>query len=460
MNPDENNANTPGEQPAAPNTPPIPNTPIAPEASSAPAPTPTEPVPAEPEAPIAPEASAEPEAPNLDQVAADLANAAPADVAPDATPAEPVAPATPAVEQPAPFASTPEDPATPESSAIPEVSTTPDTSTMPEAPIMSEAPATPDVSTAPVAPGTPEVPPMTPEVPVVPEVPTTPEASSTDYSTGASFIDDAQNPDKPTETKPEDEEPLVPAEPVPGSIGSALAYSDTAPNHAVPVGKASKFKLSFGKKSTTEVAEPVGAEGVKPGRKPLTKENLKLLIAVIGGVTLVAVVAVVIFFIINSGSKSSTTKPAENSNNDTPTNTVTSLTCTLEGDASAFSAYGNVVSGSDQIIAMYSNDNLSSFGTTLELTFADEDSAKSAQLAERERYNSKIKSAGLTEDPFTSSYDVSDSVMTITHQAEGDDIDSENAEILDFYVIKGEPQTDIDTLLDAYETDGYTCIEK
>ena len=35
MNPDENNTNTPGEQPAVPETPPVPDTPVAPEAPEA-----------------------------------------------------------------------------------------------------------------------------------------------------------------------------------------------------------------------------------------------------------------------------------------------------------------------------------------------------------------------------------------------------------------------------------------
>ncbi len=454
MNPDENNTNQEGAvppvAPAAPETPPMPpeaspeiapEVVPAPEAPIAPEPIAPEPVPEVP----APEAPAEPEAPNLDQVAADLANAAPADVAPDTTPAEPeAAPETSVIEQPAPEV-TPEAPIAPE---IPPMDT----------------PAVPPVPEAPIAPAAPEVTPEAPEAPATPENPAEAAPQEDSYpSSSANFVDDAQNPEeKPAETSPENEEPLVPAEPVPGSIGSALAYSDTAPNHAVPVGKTSKFKLSFGKKSAEAPVTPDAsaelASTTKSGRKPLTKENLKLLIAIVGGVTLVAVVAVVIFFILNSGSKTSTTRPAEN--NDTQTNVVTSLTCTLSGDAEVFGAYGNVLSGNSQIIAMYSDDVLSSFGTTLKLTFDDEESAKNAQLTERNLYSSKIKNAGLTEDPFASSYDTSGKTMTATHQAEGDDIDSQSAKVLGFYVIKGEPQTDIDTLLDSYETDGYTCVQK
>ena len=463
MNPDENNTNQEG------------NTPVEPPVS--------------PEAPTTPENPSTPETPNLDQVAADLANTNPADMAPDAMSAtESVAPATessPEPTAPAPFEPSPEaasTPVTPEASTMPETLVAPEVPVAPESPA-TPAPATPEVSVAEAlampessgvpemsdpatpAPATPEAP-TTPETPAAPEMPSEPETPSTDFSTGASFVNDTpasdEQPAEASATNAEDEAPLVPADPVPGSIGSALAYSDTAPDHAVPVGKPSRFKLSFGKKSQAPTgSEASAAEVAKPGRKPLTKENLKLLIAIVGGVALVAVIAVIIFFILNSGSKSSTTRPADdNSSSNTPTNTVSSLTCTRSGDATVFSNYSSVVSGDEQIIAMYSNDTLSSFGSTLKLTFADEEAAKAAQLVERDSYSAMVRSAGLTDDPFTSSYDTNGITMTVTHQAEGEDIDSKTARILGFYVVKGEPATDIDTLLDTYETDGYTCVEK
>ena len=478
MNPDENNTNQEGVVPAepsvAPEMPPTP--PTAPE-------TPPE-VPSVPEAPISPEAvpapeAPAPEAPNLDQVTADLVNAGPADVASDATLAAASAPETPVAPE------YPVAPVTPEPPAAPEIPTGAPAAVTPSAELSSESapaapapfeptPETPAVTATPDASVAPESPaletPVAPEPPATPEMPTeapapeTPsETTSTDFTTGANFVNDASDGQsaEASVTNPEDEAPLVPAEPVPGSIGSALAYSDTAPNHAVPVGKPSRFKLSFGKKSQVPAGTEAPVAGVaKPGRKPLSKENLKLLIAIVGGVTLVAVVAVIIFFILNSGSKSSTTKPADNSNNNTPTNTVSSLTCTRSGDATVFSDYSSVVSGNEQIIAMYSNDILSSFGSTLKLTFADEEAAKAAQLVERDSYSAMVRSAGLTDDPFTSSYDTNGITMTVTHQAEGEDIDSKTARILGFYVVKGEPVTDIDTLLDTYETDGYTCVEK
>ena len=463
MNPDENNSNqAEGVTPTTPAVPPTPET--APEVAQ----------------------SSEAEAQsmeNLDQVAADLANTAPADVAPDTTPV--VEPQSTASEAAPETPATPEAPVAPETPTASEIPTTAEAPNASEVSVVQETPETPTVSTpevtampvseaivAPDAPTTSDAPveaapfasETMPEATSAPEVSTTPEtqtvaeaptteptaepasepAADSFSTTSANFVDDASsggNPEENSEGQPaapaEDEPPLVPAEPVPGSIGSALAYSDTAPNHTIPVGKIAKAKKE---------------------RKPLTKENLKLLIAIIVGVTLIAIVAVVIFFIINSGSKTSTTQPA--TNNTTPTNVVSSLTCTLTGDYATFSEYGMVVSGTEQLIAMYNNDELSSFGTTLTLTYTDEDTAKNGQYLVRDQYNTLVSNAGLTSDPFTSSYDAKGTTVTVTHQAEGADITSQNARILGLYVVKGEPITDIDTLLDIYETDGYTCVEK
>ena len=58
----------------------------------------------------------------------------------------------------------------------------------------------------------------------------------------------------------EEEPPLEPADPVPGSIGSELAYSETAPNHAIPVGKVKNHKRSIFKLKD----ETKSAPGVEP----------------------------------------------------------------------------------------------------------------------------------------------------------------------------------------------------
>lgn len=438
MNPEENNNQgtapgldaTPsaGIQPEAPNlstTAPVNNVPEAESLNQAISPEPV----AAPE--VAPDpTSSTGAAPSLDQVAADLTSAAATnsldqETAPVAS-ATPVAPETPAAPTIPETPTMPEAPATPESPAAP---ATPEIPPAPEpAPAMDSAPVTsftdpvqpmPSIDTAPAAPEAPASPidSMNQTDPMAPASPAAPQAQA----------------------EGEEEPPLVPADPVPGSIGSAISYTDTT-QPAMPV----KEKKSFG------------------SSLKLSKDNMRLVLIIGLGIVLVAVVVIVIISLVTSSSSKSSS--SNNSSNNTPatptTPTVSSLTCTKEGGRDVFSAYGEVVDGKEDIVAMYSDGYLSSFGTNLTLNYENEEAARYGEGVAREEYNRMLSSSSLTSDPFDSAYNVVDNKLTVTHQADGDVIEASNARALGLYVVKGEVVDDPDTLIDNYETDGYTCEEK
>lgn len=441
MNPEDNKDNqVGGAAPAA--TPEAVANALTPEAPAA-------------EAPAASSAEPAAETPSLDQVAADLTAAAPEVAAEAAT--TPEAPATPATETPAT-----ETPVTPIEPAVPVAAETPTTLDAPVSPVASPNPETPGESPAPFAPGNPLTSESTVETPATPSLTdpveeTTPPASAdftsteTESTTSASFIDDAPAAPKPAaENTDGEEEPLKPADPVPGSIGSALAYSDTAPDHAVPIGKPKKKILS-----------PLSA-GAENGKKKIDlKGNMKLIIIIIAAVVLVAVVVIVLLFVMNgnnSTKKTATTTPAQTVKN---TPVVSSLTCTLQSDdGAAFSNYGSVMNGTKSVVAMYSNDVLGSLGTTMTLNYGSAESANDGMGLARQEYANKYAAANLNVDPFTSTYDVAGTTLTVTHQADGEKIDNLNAKVMDLFVLRGEVITDIDTLQDSYEEDGFTCVTK
>lgn len=408
------------------------------------------------------------EAPSLDQVAADLTSTTPESLA-EASP-EASAPETPAVEvqttseNPATTA-TPATPATPESPAVSEPTTI--GSTMPEPtasePIASE-PIAPETPAAPAGPMAPETPSplgtttptettMAGETPIAPapamdtapvdaaSTETIPDApadfTSESVTSSASFVGDAPAAPK-TDTSAEDEEPLKPADPVPGSIGSALAYSDSAPDHSVPV--------------------------TKPKKTPLFdfKGNAKVIIMIVAAVVLVAIVVIVLLFVLNgtNNKKAPTTNSNTNTQQATTKPVVSSLTCTMTGDGTAFSNYGNVVSGEENVIAMYSDDTLTSLGVNMTLNYGSPEDATNGKTSAEQQYTNKYISLKLTADPFSSTYDATGNTVTVTHQADGEKITTENAKVMDLYVLRGEVVSDIETLKDAYESDGFTCVEK
>ncbi len=446
MNPEENNNQgtapgldaTPsaGIQPEAPNlstTAPVNNVPEAESLNQAISPEPV----AAPE--VAPDpTSSTGAAPSLDQVAADLTSAA----------------ATNSLDQ----ETTPVASATPVALETPAAPTMPETPTMPEAPTTSESPA------APAAPETPPAPELTPAsaasftdpvqpmpsidtAPAAPEAPASP-IDSMNQSDPMAPVDPTASADPMAPASPaapqaqaegEEEPPLVPADPVPGSIGSAISYTDTT-QPAMPV----KEKKSFG------------------SSLKLSKDNMRLVLIIGLGIVLVAVVVIVIISLVTSSSSKSSN--SNNSSNNTPatptTPTVSSLTCTKEGGRDVFSAYGEVVDGKEDIVAMYSDGYLSSFGTNLTLNYENEEAARYGEGVAREEYNRMLSSSSLTSDPFDSAYNVVDNKLTVTHQADGDVIEASNARALGLYVVKGEVVDDPETLIDNYETDGYTCEEK
>ena len=416
------------------------------------------------------------ETPSLDQVAADLTNTTPESLA------------TPEIS--APETSVPQPTPTPEGLTA-EAPTTPEAPAVPENPVTTET-LTSEAATAPeVAPVATPVTPVTPEAPIVPEsplasetttetstatsvdlstpasttpvdlsTPTTPESSSietpagtteaqpdlsTDFTSettpsSASFVGDAPESSKPTDTE-DDEEPLKPADPVPGSIGSALAYSDSTPDHSTPV--------------------------IKPKKTPMFdfKGNARLIIMIVAAVVLVAIVVIVLLFVMNStsGNKSSTNKNnnSNNSANVKPNQpVVSSLICTLSGDGSKFQGYGNVTSGEENVIARYSDDALTSLGTNITLNYSSEDDANTGRTAAEQNYKTKYTQLNLTADPFLSTYDVTGNTVTVTHQADGEAITTSNAKVMDLYVLRGEVISDMETLKDTFQTDGFTCVEK
>ncbi len=264
-------------------------------------------------------------------------------------------------------------------------------------------------------------------------------------SSSASFIGDMPKP-KEEKTNYEDDEPLVPADPVPGSIGSAIEYSEDAPNHSVPVKKPSKKFFSRDKENDNDITI---------GKK--TVDTKKILI-IIGAVLLVAVVAFVLFFVLGNPSKSSTVKKTTQLT--TSKVVETNLICNKEGDGKVFTQYPDITSGSEEIIAMYKDRMLISFGDNLELKYDSTDIAESRLSEIRSNYAKLYSSLDYSTDPFGTSFNSKNGTVSISRQADGDKINTASAKLLGIPVLKGELFDDIDSLQETFELQGFTCSTK
>ena len=109
---------------------------------------------------------------------------------------------------------------------------------------------------------------------------------------------------------------------------------------------------------------------------------------------------------------------------------------------------------------MYSDDTLTSLGVNMTLNYGSPEDATNGKTSAEQQYTNKYISLKLTADPFSSTYDATGNTVTVTHQADGEKISTENAKVMDLYVLRGEVVSDIETLKDTYESDGFTCVEK
>ena len=361
---------------------------------------------------------------------------APFETPTEASTLEAPSPEAPSLETPTPEAPAPANPETPAFGAV----------------AMSDISET---SADPAAPATPETPSLEAPTPdsidstESTETPMSSESDSSSISASANFVGEAPVPK--AEPKPEDEEEeLTPANPVPGSIGSALIYSETAPNNAIPVNEFKKKHKKF-------------SLGDKAGGG-MSKSNIRTILVIVAAVALVAALVVVLIFIFGGtgGSKKNSSSNSSNANTQpTPsTPVISSLTCTKEGGSEVFTNYGAVDSGEENIIVMYTDDELTSIGSTMTLDYGNTEAAEASLKTMRDAYTAKVENLGLTSDPFTSSYDSNGAIITVTHQAEYEDLDSKSAKLFDIVTLRGELVTDIETLDDTYTEAGYNCIAK
>lgn len=395
---------------------------------------PVEPTPAEPSAPV--ESATDP---------APLAETTPAESPTEVPAVEPVnlAPLTPEeaseTEQPTPVKPV-ENPVenfsemateTPADAPVEAPMETPaetplETASVPESPVAPPDPAFEQPTPEQPAPATPAM----PEQPV--EQPLEQPTSNDSPAQLADFTGEAQADEEASAAPVIDEDnPIEPAAPVPGSIGSALAYSEDAPGHAVPV---------VHEKDKTK------------------KKNLQLILIIVGAVALIAVVVVVILFILSGNSNKKTTTVAQTQNVSEPV--MSSLTCTLSDDQQNLQLYG-ALSAEEKLIATYYDDELYDISTTISANFLDVPTAELGESNFKKLYNDKMSTVGYTSDPFDSTYTRNDTSVSVSHYASADDIDEDNASIFDINVSSsGEIESDIESLKQVYKNLRYTCSSR
>lgn len=371
----------------------------------------------------------------------------------------------------------------------------PQASAMPEMPPMPPMPPMPEVPAAPAPAPAPEpVPPMPAApapTPVMEEAPapamsfesafeggvTNPAANFNTpvMPNGIAATEPLTEPDPLPEPDPIEEAlkaPIKAAEPVPGSIGSAVSvpFGQEAPV-GTSVAPTQMNNIAFNSNpSTSFSSDPMGGAAPQKAKNGLA-DNKKLLMIIGIGAIAIIIVIVIIIMILGSGNKNSNNQGGQNQQQGQQQpvkdpnryDTSTTLSCTYEFEDDDLEEYGDADEGTELVIANFTNEELVDMTRTVSVIYDDEDLAMEGKQIANDLWMERYQDLDYTTDPFDSSYSLNGMVLTAVHKVEDiGDIDEDNMELLELSMTKGKDEIDFsqDSIQDNYENLGFVCTVK
>ncbi len=308
---------------------------------------------------------------------------------------------------------------------------------------------------------------------------------------GAIGLDQIAASDPSSAALPPVEEPLVPAAPVPGSIGSAVSMPPADPVAAPSFGAAGEQPVSSGPMPAPEVApapapfnpfaapsapsaQPAGAaaqptpnpapsaSAPQPAPAPVpmgagqskAKPALSPLMIALGVCAVLFLIAAITFFILwNNEKKNIKTVYYPQVSEEDSNSTIASISC--QRNETRENPNG---SGRNVVTLSYTGDNLSAYSSSLSLDFANEGDAaamRDANAAEVERMT------GVVGGTLTVSGEANGSNYTysITSQ-DGTDVAAADAMNVIYGTTEGEPSLALADVQAKYEAEGFVCTEE
>ena len=226
--------------------------------------------------------------------------------------------------------------------------------------------------------------------------------------------------------------PIQAAAPVPGSIGSATITP----------------------KRTKKSQNP--SQPVQPSVK---KRSPVIMILIV--VSIIAIIGLVIVLLMQTnpdlfnfgGGGNSSSQPSG------PTAvTNSSISCERTLKSSELLNYSNATSGVETFEVLYKNDEIAKVTSGFSIQYENASNANIGSDKLRSDYVASFKKIGKETDPFKSNYQISNNVLTVTHEANGDDIDKTNMAMFRLTLAKdGTINTPIETVKSTYSKFNFTC---
>lgn len=232
--------------------------------------------------------------------------------------------------------------------------------------------------------------------------------------------------------KVNDETPIQPAAPAPGSIGSSTSYADyqAAAATAAPAEK---------KKKTTMILLVI-----------------VIALVVIGG-------GVFAFIMATSSSSSSSNNNTGNNNTSSPAPAdpiSMTMTCAISRSAEDLLSAGGATAWDEEMTIKYEDDEITKITDVSTVEYPDAATAKAGIDNFKNYYASLLDSAGLKSDPFDSRYARVDGTLTVTYTGPGERLNAQDAVIFSLPVEDDELKSDPESVNAYFTKDGFTCQEK
>lgn len=257
-------------------------------------------------------------------------------------------------------------------------------------------------------------------------------------------------PDPLPEPDPVEEalkQPIKPADPVPGSIGSAVSMP---PVSATP--------------DMAPVAEPTMPTNPMMTAPAPAKKSSKatiILLAILAAVIILGLGAFLVIQLVGQTPSNPVPPETPTEEDEEPTPVLSTLTCKRTLEEVELAGIGNAIKGAENLFADYEDGILTTIERGWSLEFADTAAADTALAQLKVNYEDTFAALELDTDPFDSKYDNQEGVVEINHIAAAEDLDDANMSIFELTADEEDKiATDSKSITAAYETLGFTCNEE
>ncbi len=251
--------------------------------------------------------------------------------------------------------------------------------------------------------------------------------------------------------------PIKAADPVPGSIGSAVSvpFGDAPAQTGAAVAPTPVNNVAFNSNPSTSFSS--NPTGTGPAAKTSLLANKKLLMIIgIAAAALVMLIAIVIVILGSGNGKTNNQSQGGGQGVISPDpdpnpweGQKSVLSCTYEYNEDELIDLGEALEGTETMIGEFNDEQLVSITRTTELVYDDEDMATEGKGLIRDIYIEQYQDLDFESDPFTSTYSLNGLVLTATHKAEDvDEIDETN---MDIFLISTDKNKEIDFSQNAIE---------